>query len=144
MDALATATPAQSLTHFCAAFISRHKEHWPLDEGTLAHEFAEQFPLRTLSRSEHIIAFAKDLGIDASLLALPEEMHGFNCSTEERTIVLLSEQEGFPGSHEHTLFHELREVMEYRFRDQGFRQHKGRNSKSVLSYLRCRCAWRVR
>lgn len=125
MDTLATITPAQPLTDFCTAFLSRHKEHWPPDEGTLAHEFAEQFPLRQFSSPEKIMVFAKGLGIDASLKALPDAMHGFNCSLEEQTIILLSEQEAFPGSREHTLFHELREVMEYRFHNLGYPTAEG-------------------
>lgn len=124
MDTL-TIAPSQSLTDFCAAFISRHKEHWPPDEGTLAQEFTERFPLGPLSRPEQIIAYAKGLGIDASLKVLPDEMHGFNCSIEEQAIVFLSEQESFPGSREHTLFHELREIMEYRFSDQGLPTAQG-------------------
>lgn len=125
MDTLATITPAPPLADFCAGFLSRHKEQWPPDESALAHEFIEQFPIGSLSRAEQMIAFAKDLGIDASLAALPNEMHGFNCATEKQTIVTLREDEGFPGSREHTFFHELREIMEYRFRDQGFSTAEG-------------------
>lgn len=125
MDTLATITPALPLANFCTAFLSRHKEHWPSDEGTLAHEFAEQFPIRQLSNPEKILAFAQSLGIDASLAALPDGMHGFNCSMEGQSLVFLNEQEDFPGSREHTLFHELREVMEWHFREQGYPTAQG-------------------
>lgn len=118
MDTLAAITPAQRLADFCTEFLSRHKEKWP-GEGTLAREFAERFPIGQLSNTEQIVAFAKELGVDASLDALPERIYGFNCSNGERTLVVLSEQEAFPGSREHTFFHELREIIEYRFREQG-------------------------
>lgn len=124
-DALATITPAQPLANFCTAFLSRLKEHWPPDESTLAHEFAEQFPIRQLSNPESILVFSKNLGIDASLGALPDVMHGFNCSLGEQSIILLREQETFPGSREHTLFHELREIMERHFRAQGYPTAQG-------------------
>lgn len=125
MNTLATITSIQRLTNFGTAFLSRHKEHWPPDEGTLAHEFTEQFPIRQLSSSEKIIDFTRELGIDAALATLPDGMHGFNCSMEGQSIVLLGEQEDFPGSREHTLFHELREVMECHFRERGYPTAQG-------------------
>lgn len=125
MDALATTTPAESLTNFCATVISRHKEHWPPSEGTLAREFAEQFSPRLFLSAEQIIAFAKGMGIDASLKVLPDGIHGFNFSTTEQTIVNLSEEENVSGSREHTFFHELREIIEYRLGDQGFPTAQG-------------------
>ena len=119
MDTLATITPAQPLADFCTEFLSRHKEQWP-GEGALAREFTERFPIGPLSNTQQIVAFAKELGIDASLCALPDVLHGVNCSTGEQTLIVLSEQESFPGSREHTLFHELREIMECRFREHGY------------------------
>lgn len=125
MDALTTITPAQPLANFCAVFLSRHKEHWPPDESTLAHEFDEQFAIGLLSNAEKISAFAKELGIDASFAALPDVLHGFNCSIDGQTIIVLRDKETFPGSREHTLFHELREVIEYHFRNEGYPTAKG-------------------
>lgn len=120
MDALATITPTQPLAEFCTELLSRHKEHWPPEEDAIAQEFVEHFPaIRQFSDGEQIIAFAKGLGIDASLCDLPDVLHGFNCSMEGQAVVVLSEQESFPGSREHTFFHELREIMEYRFRELG-------------------------
>jgi len=119
MDALVTEKPIDSLEQFCASVISRHRENWPPPETTLAHEFIEAFSPRSLTNTERILGFAKSLGIEASLSCLPEGMHGFNCSNEERTMILLSTEEAIPGSREHTFFHELREILEYRFRDQG-------------------------
>ena len=124
-DALATITPALPLADFCTAFLSRHKEHWPPDEGTLAREFTERFPIGQLFNTEQIVLFAKELGIDASLAALPDGMHGFNCSMEGQSVVLLNEQEGVSGSREHTLFHEMREVMECHFRNQAYPTAQG-------------------
>lgn len=119
MDSLTTITPTQPLADFCTEFLSCKKEKWPPGEGTLAREFTERFPIGQLSNTEQIVAFAKELGIHASLDVLPERMYGFNCSNGEQTLVVLSEQESFPGSREHTFFHELREIMECRFREQG-------------------------
>lgn len=124
-DALATITPALPLADFCTAFLSRHKEHWPPDEGTLAREFVRQFQPGLLSRREDVILFADRLGIKVSLNALPD-LHGMNFSTEKATLILLNEPEAVPGSREHTFFHELREVMEFCFRDQGVPTVEGR------------------
>lgn len=125
MDTLATITSPQPLVNFCTELLSCHKEHWPPDENTLAHKFIERFPIRQLSNAEQIIAFARELGIDASLGTLPDRVYGFNCSTGEQTLILLSEQEAFPGSREHTFFDELREIMEYCFHEQGHPIAKG-------------------
>lgn len=120
MDAIVTSRDTKPLEDFCAGILLRHKENWPPSESALAHQFAEQLSPEMLSRPEQIAAFAKGLGIETSFTTLPDGMHGFNCSMEEQSIVLLNEQEGFPGSREHTFFHELREIMEYRFREQSF------------------------
>ena len=120
MDTLETNRETQALRDFCAGVRLRHRENWPPTESALAREFAEQFLPELFSNPERIVAFAARLGIDASLKALPDGLHGVNCSTEEETVIILSEQEGFPGSREHTFFHELREIMEYHFRDQGW------------------------
>jgi|SRR5579875_3461839 len=125
MGAFATSIPAKSLDDFCAQFVSHHKESWPPAEGTLAREFAEQFQPKFLSPSEHIVEFASRLRIGVSFKALPDGMHGLNCSTEEETLVCLNDPEAFSGSREHTFFHELREIIEYRFRDLGFPTAQG-------------------
>lgn len=120
MDTLAPATPANALDGFCAAVISRYKGKWPPAETSLAQEFAERFGPKLFLNTKQMIEFAAALGINASFKALPDDLHGCNCSSDGQTIVILSEREAFAGSHEHTLFHELREVMEYRFHDQGW------------------------
>lgn len=91
----------------------------------LAREFAEQFQPKFLSPSEWIVEFANRLEIRVLFEALPDEMHGLNCSTKEETLVCLNEPEAFSGSREHTFFHELREIIEYRLRDQGFPTAQG-------------------
>jgi hypothetical protein len=125
MDTLETNIEAKSLRDFCAGVMLRHKENWPPNESTLAREFADQFLPELFSNPERIVAFAARLGIDASLKALPDGLHGVNCLAEEETVIILNEQEGFPGSREHTFFHELREIMEHRFRDQGWATVQG-------------------
>lgn len=131
METLATSAPVQALTDFCDAFLSRHNQHWPPAEGTLAREFAEQFSPRLFSSAGQIVEFARGLGIDASLKALPDGIQGFNGSTTEQTIIILSEQESVSGSREHTFFHELREILEYRFRDLGFPTAQGQELEKL-------------
>jgi len=89
MDPLETSTETQTPRDFCASVRLRHKENWPPTESTLAREFVEQFLPELFSNPERIVAFAARLGIDASLKALPDRVHGVNCSTEEETVIIL-------------------------------------------------------
>lgn len=52
------------------------------------------------------------LGITLSFSSLPPELRGFNCVYDNKTEIVISEQQSFPGAEEHTLLHELREVLE--------------------------------
>lgn len=109
----------KSLAAFCEEILSRHKSTWPPSEHVLAQGFMTQYSPKSLLGSSQVIEFSRRLGISASLAALPEGMHGLNCSMAGEAIILLKEKEEFPGSREHTFFHELREIMEYHFRDLG-------------------------
>ncbi|HKF52285.1 MAG TPA: hypothetical protein VKB26_08225 [Candidatus Acidoferrales bacterium] len=129
MDALATTTETKNIADFCADVVLRHRENWPPSEDALAQEFVEKFLPELPSSPKRITEIADRLGIKTSLRVLPDGMHGFNCSTEEETVILLSEQEAFPGSREHTFFHELREIMEYDFRDQGWATMRGSDAE---------------
>jgi hypothetical protein len=129
MDALATTTETKSIADFCIGVVLRHKENWPPSENALAEEFVESFLPGLLHSPKRITEFAGRLGIETSLTVLPDGIHGLNCSTEEETVILLSEHEVFPGSREHTFFHELREIMEYQFHDQGWATMQGSNSE---------------
>lgn len=120
MEITETSAETKPLLAFCEQVISRHKQNWPPSEEVLAKEFVEQFQATSWFGSEKIAQLSSRLGIVASLAALPEGMHGLNCSTETETRILLKEEEGFPGSREHTFFHELREILEYSFRDLGW------------------------
>src|SRR5215469_13252007 len=105
MDALATTVPTNVLDDFCAALLSRYKENWPPAETSLAKDFAERFAPELFPNTEQMIQFASRLGISVSFKPLPDDLHGCNCSCDGQTIVFLSEQPVFTGSHEHTLFH---------------------------------------
>ncbi len=60
------------------------------------------------------------LGISISFSSLPAELPGFNCGYQEKTEIVLSEQQSFWGAQEHTLLHELREILERTFITLGY------------------------
>ena len=119
MEITETSPETKPLLTFCEQVISRHKGNWPPSEEVLAKEFVRKFLAKPLFGSEKIVQLSSRLGIGVSFQVLPEEMRGLNCFTETNAMIILKEEEGFPGSWEHTFFHELREILEYHFRDLG-------------------------
>jgi hypothetical protein len=108
------------LPDFCKAVISRHAENWPPSESALAHEFVERYSFDPFFTQDQLAQFSATLGIETSTAQLPERIGGFNCAFADKKLILLTETEAFPGGREHTFFHELRELLEYTFRDLQF------------------------
>jgi len=122
MDSLnnnpAPATPDR-LADFCRVFLSENRAQWPPDENSLATHFVEFFKLQFVER-ESLKRVCQDLNIKFSEGQLPKGMKGYNhCYNGERTIMIATDQFVPGASFEHTILHELRELMEYVFRDLG-------------------------
>jgi hypothetical protein len=111
---------ADSLLAFCQESVSRYLGNWPPGEEVLAREFVSRFSLHRYPRLEDLMSFCSNLGIEASISTLPQELRGLNGCYGDRKTIVICEEERFPGTKEHTLFHELREILEYAFRDLGF------------------------
>lgn len=124
MDSIQTVSDTNShgnsLSEFCREVMSRHADKWPPSESVLADEFVERYSAELLITLERIAQFSETLGIETIEASLPERISGFNFSLEEKKLVVLQAKESFPGSREHTFFHELREILEYTFSDLGF------------------------
>jgi hypothetical protein len=50
----------------------------------------------------------------------PPDLHGFNCTFQDKKEIVLSEREIVPFAHLHTLFHEFREMLECVFVELGY------------------------
>jgi hypothetical protein len=107
------------LLGFCLAVISRHAEKWPPTEQVLADEFVDWFGAQSLMTPTAMRELCWMKGIDLSFIALPPELHGFNCSFHDKKEIIISEHEMVPFTHVHTLFHELREMLEHAFVELG-------------------------
>ncbi len=115
-----TAQNSHHVVTFCCAVLSRHTEKWPLDEDKLADEFVAFFSVGPLVGIEELLRLCQGFRVQVSLAPLPEGLHAINGRYGENRAITLADREDFPGGKIHTLLHELRELMEYQFRDQGF------------------------
>ncbi len=120
MGPVQAGSQTKTITDFCKEVVFRHKDSWPPSESALAHEFVEQYRFELFSDLERIAQFSETLGIQTSVASLPDRIYGLNCSVDGKNRILLSESEVLPGAREHTFLHELREILEYIFRDLGF------------------------
>ena len=110
---------SRALPEFCAAVVNRHASAWPPAEHQLAQEFLAHFGIAGLAYYDGLIKWCGEVGIDVSTAELPHDMRGFNYWHERGMSILMPVNGGYFLSREHTLFHELRELLEYVFEDLG-------------------------
>lgn len=115
----APVAPPDPLTEFCRRFREENRADWPVIEDKLAAAFLQFFKL-DFCPGETLKKLCLELSIQLSEEPLPKGVKGWNHSYHgERTIIIATDQ-CIPGaSFEHTLLHELRELMEYVFCDLG-------------------------
>lgn len=107
---------AQStLSGFCQTVYQKHGSEWPPTEETLADEFVEYFKLETLVNLGELQEICDRLGIIFRIEQLPESLRGINYRYQEKREIVISDSQLL--TKEHTTLHELREVIEYEFRD---------------------------
>ena len=105
-------TEEDRLLTFCQEFISRHSENWPPKEDVLAQEFVNWLGINFFVTPDAMRELCLSKGINLSFVALPQELHGFNCSFHANREIAISKREIVPFGHMHTLFHEFREMLE--------------------------------
>lgn len=120
MDSNIDIRRAESLSKFCETVVAKHSENWPPKEETVAEEF-----LLSFFQSDGVFLnvpklgnLCAALGISVSIQELPKGLRGHNFAFQETRRILIASRESTPavfGIHEHTLFHELRELIEYEF-----------------------------
>ncbi len=114
-------TPSErdEIAEFCHAVISRHADHWPITEDLLANEFLEFFgtqPILLLTFQDVVQLCHRRLRIQVSVRQMPTGVKGFNGSYGDRCEIVISTDQELPGLADlHTLLHELREVIEWKF-----------------------------
>jgi hypothetical protein len=107
------------LTEFCEHEISAHSANWPPDEVTLAMDFITFFHAEDCALFSQLVDLCARFSVEVSLLELPDRHSGINCCFGEKRVILISTSEIDGFSREHTLLHELREIVEYQFRELG-------------------------
>jgi hypothetical protein len=103
------------LVEFCRECITRHANKWPPSESDLAMEFVFKFDVMPVLTTERMEALCFQLGIEISFRTLPPDLPGQNASYENQVLIELNETEIVFGGMTHTLFHEIREIMERYF-----------------------------
>jgi hypothetical protein len=120
VELLTDGTANDPLLGFCRAVISRHAEKWPPTEQVLADEFVNWFGANSLMTPIKMRELCLSKGINLSFVQLPRRLHGFNCSFQDKKAIVIAEHEMAPFGHVHTLFHELREMLEHGFVELGY------------------------
>ena len=110
----------EPLVTFCQSVVSKYVSQWPPEERKLADEFIAHFGLPKLGTFENQLKLCESLGIKASEANLPENLRGHNCCYGDQREIQIHNGEWSIITREHTLLHELREILEYIFRDMGY------------------------
>ena len=119
MDPEITIQPPFTLRRFCETVVANHSPNWPPGEDTLAQEFVSFFQLRGPLTLEDLENVCRTLGVGVSTRDLPQGLRGHNHAYQDKREIVIGtvpEAVAAIGSREHTLLHELRELMEYEFR----------------------------
>jgi hypothetical protein len=95
----------------------KHPSKWPPAEEALADEFVSYFQLEALFYWERLTELCNSLGIYLSVTDLPGPLKGHNYRFGDNREILISTRQVL--TKEHTALHELRELLEYEFRDLG-------------------------
>ncbi len=121
MDSNITIQQSATLRGFCEIIVAKYSTNWPPSEDVIAGEivlFAEPDGC-DLAKLESLCA---QLGVNVAVRELPEGLRGYNHSFRETREILIARVNNpiAPfGTQEHTLLHELRELIEYELRKIG-------------------------
>ena len=119
MDPETTILPPVTLPRLCETVVRNHSGKWPPGEDTLAQEFVSFFQIHGSLKLEDLERLCRTLGVEVSVQDLPKGLRGHNHAYQDKREIVIGtvpEAVAAIGSREHTLLHELRELMEYEFR----------------------------
>jgi hypothetical protein len=112
--------------------------NWPPSEYIIAERFGAFFGLGNILPGEQELAgMCRTLGIRVSAVPLPNELRGYNYSCGGKRVIFVCQVERFVGATEHTLLHELREILEYTFQDLGYPTARGGEMESRAEDFAC-------
>jgi hypothetical protein len=111
---------SSALLEFCAAVVHRYASAWPPTENQLAQEFLAHFGTAGLGFYDGLVKWCADVGVHVSTRDLPHDMRGGNFWHEQNMSIVLPVNGGCFISREHTLLHELRELLEHNFGHLGY------------------------
>jgi hypothetical protein len=107
------------LLAFCQTVTERLVK-WPPGEDVLAAEFVSFFGITAFAHFETLSQLCVQLGVSVSVCPMPGDLKGHNSWYNGSRAIAIAEHESFPGANEHTLLHELRELLEHSFIQLGF------------------------
>lgn len=117
-----TIEESKTLSRFCETFTTTYSGSWPPSEDALAKQFVSFFGIEGLLGMEQLEQFCRSIGVEVSTRDLPRPLRGHNCSYQGNSKIVVGAVQGpaeVLGSREHTLLHELRELIEHEFRKLG-------------------------
>jgi hypothetical protein len=122
MDGEVTIEQPLTLRGFCEAAFAKHSKSWPPSESALAHEFIAYFRLEQFVTLDCLQTLCQKLEMSVRIAELPKGIRGYNHAYGNKREILVGTtgpRAVVLGSQEHTLLHELRELIEYEFRKAG-------------------------
>jgi len=107
------------LLGFCLNVISQHDENWPPNEQTLARDFVKWLGFNSFITRDDMKKLCHAKGVTLTFAPLAQDIHGLNCSFQDKKEIVITEHDLAPFSDTHTLFHEFRELLEHVFVELG-------------------------
>jgi hypothetical protein len=120
MNSDAPLVQPRTLGDFCAQIVARHAATWPPSEPILANAFAAHLGYEHMGSFEGLVRWCGSVGIQVSTKSLPHDVRGYHYWFRDKCEIFVDEDSRLVVSREHTVFHELRELMEHVFREMGF------------------------
>jgi hypothetical protein len=119
LDTHPTESQSDPLLAWCRTVVTRHAGNWPPRESVLAGDFVSFFGPDSCTTLESLRQLCARLGIDVSVRLMPSDIRGHNSVYLTKRAIVLSEHQPLLGADEHTLLHELREIVEHIFKELG-------------------------
>ena len=119
LDSQSTDIENDPLLTWCRALIGRQADHWPPEENVLAEAFVTHFGAEACRNLDCLRQLCLRMGIEVTQRPMPPEIRGHNSLYLSKRSISLSSHHPLPGTDEHTLLHELREIMEHIFKELG-------------------------
>lgn len=121
-----------ALPEFCTAVVTRRADAWPPTEDQLARDFLAHFGIARFTHYDWIVNWCGEVGVQFSTDDFPHDLRGLNYWHENAFSIVMPINGGCFISREHTLIHELREVLE------GILGHSGNPTVSDRNALESR------